>query len=795
MLKLAIQIDEDKAPLEFEIRGDRASIGRSRDNDFRVKHSFVSAFHAEVRRSESGDYEIVDLDSFNGTFVNRLRVEREVIRPGDTIGLGSLKGKVLAVDQAVDDVSFSSEDGDETGSISPRPSSPSAKTATTPTRSTPSSDDRSEAGSQLQEKLGDLEKDNERLTEELRAAHKEAEDRTRRIEELEKEVSSARSEHSASDDEKTRAMREEIEDLSARVVGWKQKAEEANQTASRFPDLEKTAAEARAGHDQEKARADQLHQELEGLRKQLSKGEESALESSAALQTAEKTIADLQKSLQGAESDRETLTRSLEEARAQAADASGHLSKQNEEASQRIAELETEITRNRDDHAGQLQQLKESFEAEKAGLASQHESDLETRIAAVTDSLTQREDSLQSTEQELQALKAAQGKLTGEAASARQQAFNLEQKLAAQEANATQSLEKRDQRLQDLEEKLRKASGETKELREEKKELERTVKQLTKASEDSEKKLGKHQREFDRLQEDAKKALEELKANRREITTLTKSLTKAEANLEKHASKQDQSSAKLQEERDEALAGQKKFEAELAKARQEFANLESKLAQREREASLSASERDKELLETRKRLEASLAQYEKAETAREELEKALAESPSKPDGEAGDSAASGELADRVASLQSRLDAGVAMRAQTESQLRASRKQIAELEGEIEELKDTLASGGSIFQSPTTDVTSELEAELGTDSGSWGDDRAQARRLREEIAAETQRLEHLKAEQVATLTETETARAILTALRKEIGGSQDGSASRLDVGIDSSLVDSEMILSS
>ncbi|MCB1093536.1 MAG: FHA domain-containing protein, partial [Verrucomicrobiae bacterium] len=93
MLKLAIEID-DQTPLEYEISGDKTTIGRSHDNDFRIKNSYVSAFHAEVVRLATGDFELVDLGSFNGTFVNGEKVERAVIAPGDSIAIGMLKGKV-----------------------------------------------------------------------------------------------------------------------------------------------------------------------------------------------------------------------------------------------------------------------------------------------------------------------------------------------------------------------------------------------------------------------------------------------------------------------------------------------------------------------------------------------------------------------------------------------------------------------------------------------------------------------------------------------------------------------------
>lgn len=93
MLKLTIEID-GSAPLEHEIQREKTRIGRSHDNDIRIKNSYVSAFHAEIVKLPSGDHEIIDLGSFNGTFVNGDRVQRSVIAPGDAIGLGALKGRI-----------------------------------------------------------------------------------------------------------------------------------------------------------------------------------------------------------------------------------------------------------------------------------------------------------------------------------------------------------------------------------------------------------------------------------------------------------------------------------------------------------------------------------------------------------------------------------------------------------------------------------------------------------------------------------------------------------------------------
>jgi Protein of unknown function (DUF3662)/FHA domain len=71
-----------------EVTTPRVVLGRSRACDVRVPDVNVSRRHAEIRQ-EGTTYWIVDLDSTNGTVVNGRQVERERLRDGDTITLGS----------------------------------------------------------------------------------------------------------------------------------------------------------------------------------------------------------------------------------------------------------------------------------------------------------------------------------------------------------------------------------------------------------------------------------------------------------------------------------------------------------------------------------------------------------------------------------------------------------------------------------------------------------------------------------------------------------------------------------
>ncbi len=71
-----------------EVTEPRLVLGRSRGCDVYVNDLNVSRRHAELRQ-EGATYWIVDLGSTNGTIVNGKRVERERLRDGDRITLGS----------------------------------------------------------------------------------------------------------------------------------------------------------------------------------------------------------------------------------------------------------------------------------------------------------------------------------------------------------------------------------------------------------------------------------------------------------------------------------------------------------------------------------------------------------------------------------------------------------------------------------------------------------------------------------------------------------------------------------
>ncbi|MEU9173519.1 FHA domain-containing protein [Streptomyces sp. NPDC048420] len=63
-------------------------IGRADDNDLVIDDLVVSRHHAELRALPDGSYEIADLGSHNGTYLNGRPVTSAPLGPGDIVGIG-----------------------------------------------------------------------------------------------------------------------------------------------------------------------------------------------------------------------------------------------------------------------------------------------------------------------------------------------------------------------------------------------------------------------------------------------------------------------------------------------------------------------------------------------------------------------------------------------------------------------------------------------------------------------------------------------------------------------------------
>lgn len=96
----------------------RIRIGRDATNDWHIDDLVVSRFHAEIVQNEQGGFDLVDLRSANGTFVNGVMIKRRELVIGDLISIGNITRRftsdgldspvgVEGVDIVAKDVSFS----------------------------------------------------------------------------------------------------------------------------------------------------------------------------------------------------------------------------------------------------------------------------------------------------------------------------------------------------------------------------------------------------------------------------------------------------------------------------------------------------------------------------------------------------------------------------------------------------------------------------------------------------------------------------------------------------------------
>src|SRR3954453_745268 len=83
--RAVVSLDDRRYVLE----GPRATIGRSKGVECVLPDPTVSRRHAELRRSSTGDWTIVDLGSTNGVKINGRRVASGRLSPGDQVTVGT----------------------------------------------------------------------------------------------------------------------------------------------------------------------------------------------------------------------------------------------------------------------------------------------------------------------------------------------------------------------------------------------------------------------------------------------------------------------------------------------------------------------------------------------------------------------------------------------------------------------------------------------------------------------------------------------------------------------------------
>jgi pSer/pThr/pTyr-binding forkhead associated (FHA) protein len=80
------------------LEGGVRTIGRATGADFILDAALVSRVHCRLTALPTGELEVTDLDSTNGTFVNGMRVSTARLTSGDRLELGRVE--LIAVKEA-----------------------------------------------------------------------------------------------------------------------------------------------------------------------------------------------------------------------------------------------------------------------------------------------------------------------------------------------------------------------------------------------------------------------------------------------------------------------------------------------------------------------------------------------------------------------------------------------------------------------------------------------------------------------------------------------------------------------
>ncbi len=76
---------------DLRLRSPLCRLGRASNNDLCFDNDSVSGNHAEIYHLPDGTFQICDLDSTNGTWVNGQRIHGQILKNGDVVELGEVR--------------------------------------------------------------------------------------------------------------------------------------------------------------------------------------------------------------------------------------------------------------------------------------------------------------------------------------------------------------------------------------------------------------------------------------------------------------------------------------------------------------------------------------------------------------------------------------------------------------------------------------------------------------------------------------------------------------------------------
>jgi pSer/pThr/pTyr-binding forkhead associated (FHA) protein len=109
-MRLVLRFDGQDVQ-EFVLDKNDIKIGRNHENDITIDNLAISGHHASVFKTASG-FELVDMKSTNGTFVNDNKIDKHHLQDGDIITIG--KHQLVFYKEAAFSTAGSDDQGEAT---------------------------------------------------------------------------------------------------------------------------------------------------------------------------------------------------------------------------------------------------------------------------------------------------------------------------------------------------------------------------------------------------------------------------------------------------------------------------------------------------------------------------------------------------------------------------------------------------------------------------------------------------------------------------------------------------------
>ena len=86
----AYLIAQDEMNTRYPVTRTIWRIGRGKDNELTLDDTSVSRRHAEIHRNANGTFDIIDMNSMNGVYINNEKIGKAILQEGDLIEIGDI---------------------------------------------------------------------------------------------------------------------------------------------------------------------------------------------------------------------------------------------------------------------------------------------------------------------------------------------------------------------------------------------------------------------------------------------------------------------------------------------------------------------------------------------------------------------------------------------------------------------------------------------------------------------------------------------------------------------------------